>query len=202
MGKYFPISSFINKTKNSLPPIWLTNDWFSSPVYTVVASRASFWRKETNSSCWCVQLTLKTSTSVQKCVHFILLVNKCKNPLENFVKGLLYEVLQTHLPRKHVLGAYIYWYLLKWPSVLALLGVSPDDGCQGRRKYQKIGGAPASRGTLGYWKGHLKNFSRKCWGGGGRKIFPSYHTEIARFWPNCFKKLGNFQTKRAPLMLI
>jgi hypothetical protein len=37
--------------------------------------------------------------------------------------------------------------------------------------------------------------------GGGEKIFPSYHTEIARFLPNFFKKLGNFQTKRAPLML-
>jgi hypothetical protein len=39
-------------------------------------------------------------------------------------------------------------------------------------KHQKIGGAPASRGTLGYRKGHLKNFSQKCWGG-EEKIFPS-----------------------------
>jgi hypothetical protein len=39
-------------------------------------------------------------------------------------------------------------------------------------------------------------------GGGGKKIFPSYHTEIARFLPNSFKKLGNFQTKRVSLMLI
>jgi hypothetical protein len=50
-------------------------------------------------------------------------------------------------------------------------------GCcrQGRRKHQKIGGggAPDYRGTSGYWKGHLKKFSRKCWRRGGKKInFP------------------------------
>jgi hypothetical protein len=44
---------------------------------------------------------------------------------------------------------------------------------QGRRKHLKIGGSPASRGTVGYWKGQLNNFSRKCWrGGGGERNFP------------------------------
>jgi hypothetical protein len=38
---------------------------------------------------------------------------------------------------------------------------------QRRRKHQKIGGAPASRGTLGYRKGHLKNFTGNV-GDGGR----------------------------------
>jgi hypothetical protein len=60
---------------------------------------------------------------------------------------------------------------------------------QGRRKHQKIGGAPASRGTLGYRKGHLKNF-------------PIVAYRNCTFLTKFFKKLGNFQTKRAPLMLI
>jgi hypothetical protein len=43
---------------------------------------------------------------------------------------------------------------------------------QGRRKHQKIGVAPASRGTLGYRKGHLKKFSQRCWRRGrGKKKF-------------------------------
>jgi hypothetical protein len=48
---------------------------------------------------------------------------------------------------------------------------------QGRRKHQEIGGgAPASRGTFGYCKGHLKHFSQKCWrrAGGGENF--SRHT--------------------------
>jgi hypothetical protein len=55
---------------------------------------------------------------------------------------------------------------------------------------------------LGALWGIEKFFTEMLETGGGEKIFPSYHTEIARFLPNFFKKLGNFQTKKAPLMLI
>jgi hypothetical protein len=33
-------------------------------------------------------------------------------------------------------------------------------------------------------------------GGEKRKIFPSYHTEIARFWPNFFYKTWKFPNKK------
>ena len=44
------------------------------------------------------------------------------------------------------------------------------------------GGAPASRGTLGLFNTPKKIFQEILATGGGakRKIFPSYHTEIAR----------------------
>jgi hypothetical protein len=63
---------------------------------------------------------------------------------------------------------------------------------------KRLGGgeAPASRGTLKHRKGHLKNFSRKCWRRGGGGIFPSCHTEIARFLPNFFKKTWKFPNKK------
>ena len=49
---------------------------------------------------------------------------------------------------------------------------------QGRRKHQKIGGAPASRGTLGYRKGHQKIFPGNVGDGGGgeEKIFPTLYS--------------------------
>jgi hypothetical protein len=64
---------------------------------------------------------------------------------------------------------------------------------QGRRKLQKIEGAPASRGTLGYWQGHLKNISRKC--------FPSYHTidvpyRNCTFLTKLFLKTSKFPNKK------
>jgi uncharacterized membrane protein len=64
-----------------------------------------------------------------------------------------------------------------------------------RRKHQKIGGGggTSSRGTLGYWKGHLKNFSWKCCrrggGGGGGVDFPIILYQNCTFLPN---KKGTF----------
>jgi hypothetical protein len=53
------------------------------------------------------------------------------------------------------------------------------------------GGAPASRGTLGFRKGDLKNFSRKCWrrgggggGGGSRRTIPKLHVFDQIFFKN------------------
>ena len=70
---------------------------------------------------------------------------------------------------------------------------------QGRRKHQKIGGAPASRGTLGYRKGHLKNFSRKCWqrgGGRGRKNFPVVGIPKLHVFDQIFYKTWKFPNKK------
>ena len=69
---------------------------------------------------------------------------------------------------------------------------------QGRTKHQKIGGALASRGTLGYRKGHLKNFSRKCWRrwGGGRKNFPVVAYRYCTFLTKFFKKTWKFPNKK------
>ena len=69
---------------------------------------------------------------------------------------------------------------------------------QGRRKHQKIGGALAYRGTLGYRKGHLKTFSRKCWrrGGGGRKNFPIAAYRNCTFFTKFFKKTWKFPNKK------
>ena len=39
-------------------------------------------------------------------------------------------------------------------------------------------------------------------GGGGSKIFPVVSYRNGTFFTKLFKKLGNFQTKRAPLKLI
>ena len=73
---------------------------------------------------------------------------------------------------------------------------------QGRRKHQQIGGAPASRGTLGYRKGHIKNFPRKCWrqwaggGGGRRKNFPAVAYRNCTFLTKYFKETWKFPIKK------
>jgi hypothetical protein len=60
------------------------------------------------------------------------------------------------------------------------------------------GGAPASRGTLGFRKGDLKNFSRKCWrrGGGGVPVVPYRNcTFLTKFFLKTWKfpnKKGTF----------
>jgi hypothetical protein len=70
-------------------------------------------------------------------------------------------------------------------------------GSQGRRKHQKIGGgAPASRGTLGYRKGHLKNFSPKCWRRGGKKKFSRRSIPNCTFLTKFFKKTWKFPNKK------
>ena len=60
------------------------------------------------------------------------------------------------------------------------------------------GGPLAPRGTLGHWKGHLKNFPGNfCDGGGGwKKIFAVIPNRNSRFWPHLKKNHGNLQTKR------
>jgi hypothetical protein len=78
---------------------------------------------------------------------------------------------------------------------------------QRRRKHQKIGGAPASRGTLGYRKGHLKNFTGNVGDGGrgeggrrekfSRRTIPKLHVFdhiVLKTWkfPN---KKGTFDVK-------
>jgi hypothetical protein len=82
---------------------------------------------------WCVQLTRKTSTSVQKFVHSILVVNECKNSLENLVKEEVFTVRSAtnQLAKETCSWGFLtncveyLLVLLKWPSVLA---ISPDDG--------------------------------------------------------------------------
>jgi hypothetical protein len=65
------------------------------------------------------------------------------------------------------------------------------------------GGAPASRGTLRYRKGRLKIFYRNVGNGEGEENnFPVVPYRNCTFLTKFFKKLGNFQTKRASLMLI
>ena len=69
--------------------------------------------------------------------------------------------------------------------------------CQGRRKHQKIGGAPASRGTLGYRKGHLKKFHGNVGDrGGGRKNFPVVAYRNFTFFTKFFKKTWKFPNKK------
>jgi hypothetical protein len=66
-----------------------------------------------------------------------------------------------------------------------------------RRKHQKIGGGgTGSRGTLGYWKGHLKIFSGKCWRR-GEGDFPIVPYQNCTFLPNTFfLKTWKFPNKK------
>jgi hypothetical protein len=73
---------------------------------------------------------------------------------------------------------------------------------QGHKKHQKIGGgAPASRSTLGYWKGHLKMLSsQKCWRrGGGEKNFPVVPHRNCTFLTKFFFKTWKFPNKKGTL---